>query len=77
MTHFPECPKYNADPYVFYCCGNCNPDQIAPWLQECMCDMLSACEERVRKDMELQIDISFQKGYNQATIDFRREYERS
>ena len=41
--HLPECPEINEKP-DWYCCEDCDP---GPW-DDCICDWLHACEQRVR-----------------------------
>ena len=43
--HLPECPQLTEKP-DWYCCEDCDP---GVW-DDCICDRLRACEQRVRME---------------------------
>ena len=43
--HLPECPQITGKP-DWYCCEDCDP---GVW-DDCICDRLRACEQRVRME---------------------------
>ena len=48
--HLPECKglsEPHGDPRFHYCCSECDPGVTPPWEQDCICDRLRACEQRV------------------------------
>lgn len=59
--HLPECPEINEKP-DWYCCEDCDP---GPW-DDCICDWLRACEQRVREEWyEVQSE-TWEQGYKYA-----------
>ena len=39
-THTPSCPQHSQNTIgTNYCCGTCNPEQVAPWDIPCNCGL--------------------------------------